>query len=101
LFDWGDDTNSGWLGPCDSGDEVSTSHTWDSTGSFEIKVKAKDTNDIQSEWSDPLSISMPKSSSFLSQVYDFIEEKPVFTLVAGGISIAIIFIIWKVLFAIG
>jgi len=96
-FDWGDDTNSGWLGPYDSGDIVTVSHTWDSKGSFEIKVKAKDTNGIQSEWSDPLPISMPKSGSILSQLFQFVEENPVITIVAGGISIALLFIIWKVL----
>jgi len=61
LFDWGDDSNSGWLGPYDSGDIVSASHVWDNEGSYEIRVKAKDIYGKESEWSDPLSISMPKT----------------------------------------
>ena len=97
-FDWGDDTNSGWLGPYDSGDEVTISHTWDSTGSFEIKVKAKDTEGTQSEWSDPLPVSMPKSKSTISQLFQFIEEHPVISLTSGGISIVLLFTIWKILY---
>jgi len=97
-FDWGDDINRGWLGPYDSGEEVTSSHTWDSKGSFQIKVKAKDTNGIQSEWSDPLPISMPKSDSIFSQIVQYFQEKPIATIVAGGISITLLFVIWKVLF---
>ena len=39
-------------------------------GSYTIKVKARDIHGGESEWSDPLSISMPKykKSSYLNQV---------------------------------
>lgn len=60
-FDWGDNTNSGWLGPYNSGGEVSATHTWAQRGNYQIKVKAKDINNAQSEWSESLSISMPKN----------------------------------------
>jgi hypothetical protein len=59
LFDWGDGTDNDWLGPYFSGEEVSASHIWDSRGNYDIKVKAKDTDGAQSEWSDPLPVSMP------------------------------------------
>ena len=62
-FDWGDNTNSGWLGPYDSGAEASSSHTWDVGGSYGIKVKAKDELGAQSEWSDSLPVSMPKNKA--------------------------------------
>ncbi len=62
-FDWGDDTDSGWLGPYISGLECTASHTWTSQGNYEIRVKAKDVNGGQSEWSNPLEISMPKNKS--------------------------------------
>ena len=64
-FDWGDGTNSGWIGPYNSGDTSSASHTWDE-GYYEIKVKAKDTNGAVSVWSDPLSISMPRNRAVSS-----------------------------------
>jgi len=60
LFDWGDGTDSGWLGYFDSGEECSATHIWIEEGDFEIKVKTKDLYDNESEWSDSLSISIPK-----------------------------------------
>jgi hypothetical protein len=42
LFDWGDGTSSGWVGPYNSGATVSASHSWDKPGTYEIKVKAKE-----------------------------------------------------------
>ena len=60
LFDWDDGTNSSWLGPYESGQECSAKHTWDSKGMYQIKVKAKDTNGFESDWSDPLLVTMPR-----------------------------------------
>ena len=62
-FNWGDGTESEWLGPYNSGDNVEESHTWNSRGSFEIKVKAKDIHGKESVWSDPILISIAKSRS--------------------------------------
>jgi PKD domain len=61
LFDWGDGTNSSWVGPYAPGATGSAKHTWTVKGSYQIKVKAKDTNGAESPWSDPLSITMPIS----------------------------------------
>ena len=60
-FDWGDDTDSGWLGPYNSGDIVEASHSWDEKGNYNIRVIAKDENNKYSQWSEPLPISMPKN----------------------------------------
>ena len=61
LWDWGDGTQSDWLGPYKSGDSISTTHQWTVEGSYSIKVKAKDTFGLESPWSDPLVVSMPYS----------------------------------------
>ncbi|MFA5101599.1 MAG: C25 family cysteine peptidase [Candidatus Thermoplasmatota archaeon] len=61
LWDWGDGTQSTWLGPYTSGATISTTHTWAKKGSYSIKVKAKDTFDAESDWSDPLPVTMPYS----------------------------------------
>lgn len=61
-FDWGDGTNSGWVGPHASGATGSASHTWTTKGNYQIKVKAKDVFGYESPWSDPLSVTMPKNS---------------------------------------
>jgi len=61
-WDWGDGTTSTWLGPYNSGTTINTTHTW-GKGSYSIKVKAKDSNGAESAWSDPLTVTMPKSAS--------------------------------------
>ncbi|MFE3845906.1 PKD domain-containing protein [Thermoplasmatota archaeon] len=61
FFDWGDGSNSGWIGPHDSGEIINRSHSWTSDGTYPVKVKAKDTYNDESVWSDPLSITMPRT----------------------------------------
>ena len=46
-----------------SGATVSTSHSWSSQGTYNIMVMAEDINGAQSLWSNPLSITMPRSKS--------------------------------------
>ncbi len=58
-FDWGDGTNSGWIGPFASGDPASATHTWTEKGNYEIKVKARDAIGAESAWSEPLPVKMP------------------------------------------
>lgn len=67
LFDWGDGSSSGWIGPFDSGEEVSISHKWNglSEKSFEVRVKAKDIYGKISEWSDPLVVTMPRNKQLV------------------------------------
>ena len=60
-WSWGDGTYSGWIGPNASGATESIKHKWSVKGSYQIKVKAKDTNGAESPWSDPLPIRMPTS----------------------------------------
>jgi hypothetical protein len=77
LFDWDDGTDSGWLGPYESGEECHSSHSWISQGAYNIRVKAKDVYNAESEWSDPLSVSMPKTRQYLfSWFYYFLENHP-------------------------
>jgi hypothetical protein len=61
FFDWDDGTDSGWVGPYNSGDIFQESHIWTSQGDYSVKVKVKDSNDAESVWSDPLPISMPRT----------------------------------------
>lgn len=58
-WDWGDGTFSGWLGPFNSGEEISIIHQWSRLGIYNVKVKARDEHRDESDWSDPLLVSMP------------------------------------------
>jgi hypothetical protein len=75
-FDWGDGTESAWLGPYESGGTVEASHSWDKIDDYNIKVKAKDSRNGVSEWSESLEVSMPKvkSKSVKSQILIIIEK---------------------------
>jgi hypothetical protein len=57
-FDWGDENISGWLGPYSSGSPATGQHAWNALGDFTVRVKAKDTNGAESDWSEPHVISI-------------------------------------------
>ena len=77
LFDWGDGATSGWIGPFNSGENATAKHKWRWCGTYEIRVKAKDSKNAESEWSEPLSVSMPRGkvtrNSFFQQ---FLQRYP-------------------------
>jgi len=60
-FDWGDGSNSGWLGPYSTGQPCNVEHSWDEKGNYQIKVKSRDRCYAESPWSDPLIVTMPKN----------------------------------------
>ena len=57
MVSWGDSV-SDWFGPYASGEIVGFSHAWSTVGSYRIEVKAKDAEGLESEWSEPLYISI-------------------------------------------
>ncbi len=58
MWDWGDGTNSGWIGPYDSGATCEVSHSWTEPGDYEIQVKARDIYGGTSDWSEPLMVNI-------------------------------------------
>ena len=58
-WDWGDGNFSNWLGPFNSGATATATYSWAQKGDYNIKVKAKDVYGAESDWSDPLPITMP------------------------------------------
>ena len=70
LFDWGDESYSLWLGPYDSGDTVETNKIWSEDGQYNVRVKAKDVYGVQSEWSDPKPVTVPKSIEYKYPIID-------------------------------
>jgi len=61
TWDWGlSEGHQSWgLGPFESGEIAEAKYTWDYEGSYNIRVKAIDEYGAQSEWSDPLTVTMP------------------------------------------
>jgi hypothetical protein len=58
MFDWGDGSPRLWLGPYPSGMTASAVHSWSVNGTYNITVKAKDSHNVSSHWSDPLPITI-------------------------------------------
>ncbi|MFH1012909.1 MAG: hypothetical protein V1769_00175 [Thermoplasmatota archaeon] len=78
FFDWGDGTDTGWLGPYENNIEITVSHIWEKRGQYNVKVKAMDdpngdgdiSDGLESQWSDMLPISMPKAKITPSNMWD-------------------------------
>jgi len=74
CIDWDDDSGEVCIGPYASGDEATTSHTWDEQGTYIVKVKAKDTSDAESDWAT-LSVTMPRNKNLYSSLFLQLQEK--------------------------
>jgi hypothetical protein len=73
FFDWGDRTNSSWLGPYSSDEIVSASHYWKKYGSYKVKLKSKDQYGLESEWSNEIIVTMPKEINKISNSYFYTQ----------------------------
>ncbi len=79
---WGDGTQTNWLGPFNSGEEATATKSWNAKGTYSITVKAKDVNDAESVFSEPLSITVKKNKAidtpmflqWLFQRFPFFEK---------------------------
>jgi hypothetical protein len=74
LWDWGDGNFSEWLGPYASGQKASAQKSWTAKGNYSIRVKAKDTHGGESNWSDPLNVTMPYNVPFFVRFVDLLEK---------------------------
>jgi hypothetical protein len=69
IWDWGDGNYSYWLGPYESGENAEATYVWEIKGEYNIRVKVKDINGGESDWSDPLTVSMPKGKQLVNTLY--------------------------------
>ncbi|MCK4365471.1 MAG: PKD domain-containing protein [Thermoplasmatales archaeon] len=75
-FDWDDSTNSGWVGPYNSGQTGSASYSWSSPGTYYIKAKAKDVHDAESGWSPTLTVTIDLPNDPPTAYIDLIDPYP-------------------------
>jgi hypothetical protein len=76
MFDWGDEEQSEWIGPYESGQSCEENHSYTKRGSYSIRVKAKDSNNYESGWSEPLPVSMPKFKGFQITLIEILNNYP-------------------------
>jgi len=76
FIDWGDETNTGWLGPYESGEIITKSHIWSEEGNFIIKAKAKDPYDAEGPWGE-LTVTIPRNKAIFDSLFlRFLERFP-------------------------
>lgn len=72
-WDWnGDETVDEWTPFYESDQICEISHAYETNGTFEILVKAMDRQGFQSEWSEPTTVTMPKTRQKYHSVLDII-----------------------------
>jgi hypothetical protein len=76
YIEWGDGIDFKWIGPYESGEIVTKSHSWSSEGNYTIRVKARDVYGAEcDDWTE-LEVSMPKAKTTNSFLYKFLENHP-------------------------
>ena len=74
LVDWGDGTNSSWIGPYVSGEMISVKHKWNKQGSYKISVKAKDLFDFESDWTK-LELTISREKSYFRSILQELSDR--------------------------
>ena len=65
YINWSDGTDTLYIGPYKSGEQINVNHTWKGDGTYLIKVKAWDQFQAESDWAT-LEVTMPKARSIAS-----------------------------------
>lgn len=78
YLNWGDTYWTGswhpWIGPYKSGEKVTLTNTWDTNGSYIVRVKAKDIYNAKSDWGTiPVTISKDKNIQ-MAIIQDFFNN---------------------------
>lgn len=98
LFDWGDNTNSSWLGHYESGITIQANKTWNQSGTYLVKAKAKDSNGGISKWSNSLNVVIDNNEHPLVEITSpkkgiYIKNREIFpffaTVIIGDIDIKV------------
>ncbi|HVQ00838.1 MAG TPA: C25 family cysteine peptidase [Candidatus Thermoplasmatota archaeon] len=74
MWNWGDGNVTSWMGPYDSGAVATAQKSWPAKGTYSVKVKAKDVYGHESNWSDPLKVTMPSNLPLLERFGNFFEQ---------------------------
>ena len=76
YIDWGDGTAEEYIGPYNSGKSCKVTHSWEDTGTYLIRAKARDENGHESDWST-YNIAMPKAKNkiFQNNFFNILFEK--------------------------
>ena len=71
-FDWGDGISTDWSILYESGTVVTNSHSWNRVGTFSVKVMAKDSTGLPSDYSAPKNIVIVENVSHVPVITKFL-----------------------------
>ncbi|MCX6671944.1 MAG: PKD domain-containing protein, partial [Euryarchaeota archaeon] len=63
MFDWGDGNYSDWVGPYQSGETITESHSWTQSGKYTVQARAMDSTGRLSNWSEPIILDIINTSN--------------------------------------
>jgi len=76
YVDWGDNTNSGWVGPYSSGETITIYHSWPKKQVYTIKAKAKNICGDSNNW-NYLEVSIPRNVKIINSLMQrFLQNHP-------------------------
>ncbi|UCF49572.1 MAG: VCBS repeat-containing protein [Thermoplasmatales archaeon] len=67
FIDWGDTTTE-WTEFSSSGEEITLKHTWDKIGDYQIKAKAKDIHNYESDWAE-FDVNIPRNRISVNLIF--------------------------------
>ncbi len=71
YINWGDGNTEQWIGPYNSGEQITFNHSWVEKGTYIVKAKAKDVYGLESSWSE-LSVKIPRYKKSFTQTFPII-----------------------------
>jgi rhodanese-related sulfurtransferase len=76
YINWSDGTDTIYIGPYSSDEEVIVNHIWTEKGTYVVKVKAWDYYQAESDWGT-LEVSVPKNKPYLNTPFlQFLQQHP-------------------------
>ena len=75
YIEWGDGKFKDWFGPYASGEEVTASHKWSEEGTFTIRARAKDTDNLWGPWGE-LEVTIPRDKAINTPLLNFLHSHP-------------------------
>jgi hypothetical protein len=57
-WDWGEGNHTSWIGPFNPNEPMTANYSWVNNGTYDIRVKAKDSLGHESVWSEPVTVSI-------------------------------------------
>ncbi len=74
YIDWGDGTNSDYIGPYPSGQQIIKNHTWTTKGTYTIQAKAKDTKGEELNIWGKLTFTVNKNKNKQTNIQQILEK---------------------------